>query len=350
MPQYRQNLAESHHNLGLLLAGLNKRAEAEAAYRQALAIREKLTAEYPAVSQYRLELAGSHNSLGALLLAGLSRQAEAETAFRQALAILDKLAAEHTSVPQRRLELGRSHNDLGFLLAGLGKRAEAEAAYRQALAIRGKLAADYPAVPQYRIELGGSQCNFGHLLRESNKPEEALPWYARAIATLQEVLRQVKVDVMAQQFLRNAHAERAMALDDMKRHADAALHWDKAIELSPEIQRAGIRLYRAFRRVRAGQVDAAIQEAEALAKNADASTLYDAACVLALAAARRDEAGGSLAKDECAQRAMALLRQAIAKGYKDAEHMKKDDDLKALRGREDFKKLMAELEAGKEKK
>jgi len=84
--------------------------------------------------------------------------------------------------------------------------------------------------------------------------------------------------------------------------------------------------------------------AEALPKNADAVTLYDAVCVLALAAGRPDEAGGSLSKEECARRAMALLQQAVARGYKDAEHLKKDDDLKALRQRDDFKKLVAELE------
>ncbi len=41
---------------------------------------------------------------------------------------------------------------------------------------------------------------------------------------------------------------------------------------------------------------------------------------------------------------MAWLKQAVAKGYKDIEHLKKDDDLKALRQREDFQKLLAELE------
>jgi hypothetical protein len=40
------------------------------------------------------------------------------------------------------------------------------------------------------------------------------------------------------------------------------------------------------------------------------------------------------------------LRDAVAKGYKDAAHMKKDTDLDPLRSREDFKKLVAELEAG----
>src|SRR5262249_11328245 len=147
--------------------------------------------------------------------------------------------------------------------------------------------------------------NFGNLLRDSNQPQEALPWFARAIATLEEVLRQVKVDVTAQESLRNAHWGRAQALEDLKRHAEAALDWDKAVELSPEPTRARLRWQRAGSRVRSGHVDvdAAIQEAEALAKNADANTLYDAACVLALAAARKDEAGGSLSQEQCARRA-----------------------------------------------
>src|SRR5262249_11152648 len=42
--------------------------------------------------------------------------------------------------------------------------------------------------------------------------------------------------------------------------------------------------------------------------------------------------------------AMAMLRQAVAKGYKDAAHMSKDQDLDALRQRKDFKDLLAELE------
>ena len=42
--------------------------------------------------------------------------------------------------------------------------------------------------------------------------------------------------------------------------------------------------------------------------------------------------------------AMPELKQAMAKGYDDAARMKKDKDIDGLRGREDFKKLLAELE------
>jgi NAD(P)H-dependent FMN reductase len=42
---------------------------------------------------------------------------------------------------------------------------------------------------------------------------------------------------------------------------------------------------------------------------------------------------------------MDWLQQAVAAGYKNVAHMQKDTDLASLRAREDFKKLMAELEA-----
>ena len=41
---------------------------------------------------------------------------------------------------------------------------------------------------------------------------------------------------------------------------------------------------------------------------------------------------------------MQWLHQAVQAGYKDAAHMTKDADLDALREREDFKKLLAELQ------
>jgi hypothetical protein len=41
---------------------------------------------------------------------------------------------------------------------------------------------------------------------------------------------------------------------------------------------------------------------------------------------------------------MAWLKQAVAAGYRDATHMRKDNDLESLRGRDDFNKLIAELE------
>jgi hypothetical protein len=48
-------------------------------------------------------------------------------------------------------------------------------------------------------------------------------------------------------------------------------------------------------------------------------------------------------KQPYTDRAMALLHKAVQAGYKDAARMKADTDLDALRERDDFKKLLAEL-------
>ncbi len=88
-------------------------------------------------------------------------------------------------------------------------------------------------------------------------------------------------------------------------------------------------------------------------KRTDAGSLYVAACWRAVTAAVLRAGGKSPAAakdaDAEAERAMAWLRQAVAAGYKDAADMKQDKDLDALRGRVDFQKLLAELEAGQGK-
>ena len=47
---------------------------------------------------------------------------------------------------------------------------------------------------------------------------------------------------------------------------------------------------------------------------------------------------------------MEMLHKAVKAGYTDAAHLAKYTDLDPLRNRADFKKLLAELEAGPAKK
>ncbi|MCI0457576.1 MAG: hypothetical protein L0Z62_11450 [Gemmataceae bacterium] len=61
---------------------------------------------------------------------------------------------------------------------------------------------------------------------------------------------------------------------------------------------------------------------------------------------------GSAAMDAAAEaeRAMAWLKQAVVAGFNDVALLRRDQDLTVLREREDFQKLLSELEAGKGKK
>ena len=52
------------HRIGILLSQTGKQSEAEAEFRKALAIGQKLADDNPAVTEFRSDLAGSHNNLG----------------------------------------------------------------------------------------------------------------------------------------------------------------------------------------------------------------------------------------------------------------------------------------------
>ncbi len=120
---YRQAIALDEkdalpwNNLGKLLEDhLGRYAEAEAAYRQAIVLDEKN--------------AWPWSNLGSLLQEHLGRYAEAEAAYRQAIALDEKVALPW--------------NGLGNLLQyHLGLYPEAEAAYRQAIALDEKYAAPW---------------------------------------------------------------------------------------------------------------------------------------------------------------------------------------------------------------
>jgi serine/threonine protein kinase/tetratricopeptide (TPR) repeat protein len=357
-PEYRQDLSHSQGNLGLLLAALGKPEEAAALLRQAVATKEKLRTDFPTVPGYRVELAECHINLSGVL-DDLNKHEDAEEPLRQAVAILEQLADEFPTVPHYRRRLAAGHNNLGNLMKYLGKRGAAEAALRRALGIFEKLAADFPTVSAHAIELGGGYCNIGIWVRDGGQPETALNWYQKAIATLEPVVAKEPRLVDAREFLRNSHKGRAEALEDLGRLAEATRDWERALELDDGPSKEFLRANVAESRLRKSQKDkdaagclAAAADYEAL-KQTDAGELYNSACHRAICAAviREDpktpQADAPRLAKEQAELAMAWLHKAVAAGFADAAHMKKDEDIDALRGREDFQKLLADLLAKK---
>ena len=85
----------------------------------------------------------------------------------------------------------------------------------------------------------------------------------------------------------------------------------------------------------------------------NAGSLYNAASLRAVTAAvqaKNSAADAARLAKEDADRAVQWLQKAVTAGWKDAARMRKDSDLDPLRERADFKKLLAELEEGAEKK
>jgi hypothetical protein len=102
-------------------------------------------------------------------------------------------------------------------------------------------------------------------------------------------------------------------------------------------------LQRLYALVQHGHSADAVAAADALAArwSKDADTLYNCARVYSLAAGAAN--GDAALSDRYAGRAMTLLRQAAAAGYKDDQRVLKDPDLDALRGRNDFRELLKML-------
>jgi tetratricopeptide (TPR) repeat protein len=260
---------------------------------------------------------------------------------------LKQLVDDFPSAPHYRHELSTSHGMLGLLLGDLGRWAEAEKEERTGIALSKQLVADFPGVPDYAVYLGGAYCNLGNIMSGFGQPQTALEWYRNAFATLEAVLAQDMRLAKAREFLGKVHLGRARALALLHRHAETFPDWDRALELVDGPLRLTILMERAGSLVHVGDHLQATRAADELAtgKKATGLMVYDAACIFSLAS-------GSVKDDDkleerYATRAIELSQQAVQKGYQDVAHMKKDTDLDPLRQREDFQKLIRDLEAKK---
>jgi eukaryotic-like serine/threonine-protein kinase len=347
VPAYQHDLAKTHVNLGFLLrlqADLDPSRSAfdpsRKAYETARNLLRTLVAQNPTDPEYQRDLAKAHSNLGNLLYQ-IREDDASQKEYEAARDLQKNLVAQYPNVPEFEHGLAGTHNNLGILLNDLGEHNAARKEYETAQAIREKLVEKYPIVVQYQIELGGGYCNIGQLLQRG-QPAESLFWYDRAIATLESLHRSDPRHDDAKRFLRISYAGRARSYAALKKHAEALNDWDKAVELALPAARAEFRALRANAKLHAGLFVEAVAEVIDLTKSSKWSfgQLYDFACVYSVASSKIADK-----RKEYADRAMELLHQAVKAGYKNAAHMKKDPDLKSLHDRDDFKQLIADLEA-----
>jgi tetratricopeptide (TPR) repeat protein len=314
-PRNRNTLAASYHGLGIALAELKREDDAEKVFRQALEIRQKLTADFPRVLEYRRELAGCYSDLGRLL-ARQGKGAAAEEPYRQALEHRKKMVAQTGPIPQYRQLLAESYHNLGFVLRVTHQLPEAEAALGQALDLWKQLGANMPPNPDLQGGLADTLCELALVHNQRRDFDGAVAFLDEARPHLQAALKARREDsgfLMAQHDYLVALGQSRLGLGDHARPATTA----------EELAGCGYE---------------------------PAKDTYDAACLLCgcvtlvgkdgqlAETRRRDLAQGY------ADRALELLRQAIAAGFKDTARLKDDPDLEPLRAREEFGKLVAKLE------
>ncbi len=337
--EYQRLLARHRYNFAAILGHLGKREEARIALQSALDLQKKLAAQFPADPVYQHAVAYTHSNLGVLLVE-LGKRDEALVEYRLARDLQMRLVEQFPAVWAHQVDLAHTHNSLGIVFMELGKWAPARTEHEKAHGMRKKLAEQFPAMPSHQVMLGGSYCNFGNLIRNEGHAAQSVEWFDNAVQLLQQVHQKHPLEFRAKEYLRNSHHGRAQAFDRLQKYAEAVNDWDRTVEFSPPAEQPNFRAGRAMALLQAGRVAEAVAEVAELTKASSTTRQwYELACIYSVASGKIADK-----KQEYADRAMEFLHKSVTSGFNNAAHMTKDSDLDPLREREDFKKLIAELE------
>jgi serine/threonine protein kinase len=360
-------LAESYFHIGNVLAYFGEPTQALQEFTKALFVQQKLVDGNPTVTEFQIALTRHHDSIGEMLYR-TGKPAEAVQEYQRARAIRQKVADANPAVTGFQIALAGSHNDIGRVLSDTGKSAEALQEYQKARDIRQKVADRNPEATDFQRELAKSHYPIARVLYRLGKPVEALQQYQKALVIQQELaanprLAVIQLPPMVSLELSWSHCliGQAHAREKQFREAFAALDQGLAIrqklaDANPTMEQYMNELgyshaYRGWAHVRAGHpAEAAADLRRALAlwdkgKAADREMRFERSRALALLAGLAADGKSGVTAAEAtafANQAVATLRNAIRAGWRNVAELK-EPDFNAIRGRDDFKKLVPEL-------
>jgi serine/threonine protein kinase/WD40 repeat protein/tetratricopeptide (TPR) repeat protein len=164
-----------------------KLGEAEARYRQAIALEEGLLAASPGETRYEAGLAASLDQLDAFLRQR-RRYGESEPILRRAVELHGRLAEQFPDQPECRLQWATSLKNLGMVLEGSDRLPEAEDCLRRALKERERVA-DLPSPAVGQNDLGVFRYQLARAHGKRGEFAEACRLLEYAIAQQQAALR-----------------------------------------------------------------------------------------------------------------------------------------------------------------
>jgi tetratricopeptide (TPR) repeat protein len=246
----RGRLATSWNNLGTVFRAQRKDGEAEHACEQSLIVLDakemkEIARGSPEDIRFQHLRAQAWNNLGTMRNAA-SRFADAEEAFREAIAIKEDLAATFPSIPQYREELANAFNNLGTAVSSLNRMEEARTAYESAIQIYERLIASFPADPRFAVMLAGTCANLGRLIGDEGQLEESLPWLNRGVEILEAAFKKDARIAKVRESLCIASWARAMTLAGLERYPEALMDWNRALEVDDGRHQTALLLRRAF--------------------------------------------------------------------------------------------------------
>jgi tetratricopeptide (TPR) repeat protein len=360
-------LAAIDNNLGLLLDWMGQPDKALACHLRSKEIRERLVREFPDDSENKGRLAATYVNLG-VLHTNAGRPVEAIEAYEKVVELSRQPSKSEPTDIQLRRCLGVSYHGIAFLQSDRFNRKEASAdAYRRALEVFEEMVKSNPAITDFQNRFALVCTDYASLLTELHRFDEVPRLREKAMSALDRLVRD-NPNVAEFRIVR-AGALVAMGVDHQVagRPAEAIPQIRQGIAeerrllsefpASPQIRRL---LGAAYTRLSIASCDLGLLEDVVATSKLqrelwawDAVGLYNVACGLSLCmpivGQEKDPIKGDAEarRRSIGDRAMEVLKESVAAGFKEVEHMKVDTDLDPLRDREDFRTLLRELSDAK---
>jgi eukaryotic-like serine/threonine-protein kinase len=295
---------------------------------RALAIFERLASEEPAALDPRIGMAKCHVLLGQIFLQQSDGIASALESYRQSINLREAIMREHPELPDQAYSLAADLGDLCSLQQLSGKLDSALATARRAVEVFEQLDRQFPGVLNYRGGLARTYNVVSDVYRRRGEQSESLASAEKARPMLERLIAEHPGEI-------DSHLDLAKTFNNIGR-----LH-----QQSGETAAA----LRSFQR--------AVDLFEALPELA-ARDRYNLACNLALCIPLIGAKEGSqgvldseavgpserIRRQIYADRAMEVLRKAVHGGFANQEILQSDPDLAAIRSRDDFQKIVKEID------
>ncbi len=229
-PEQLLERAKAHRRSGTILAKLEQRTEAEAAYRRAIALLE--SADVPGKTA---ELAEDYTALG-VFLAGMQRNAEAETAYQRAKTLWESIPSDEAAQPEVRYGWASTLNNLAALLMFVNRDADCKSFVEQGLPLIRGVVVEFPQEARYQAMLGAMLNHYAIATSRLGDPARACEYMNEAIAHQAKAVKLDPRQPRNRLFLRNHYAVLAVhGLLPLKRYSEAADAARKALDVAERL-------------------------------------------------------------------------------------------------------------------
>jgi tetratricopeptide (TPR) repeat protein len=313
----RELLAMLLINLAGVCTGMTQSAGALGALAEACEVASGLQSDFPGSARYGDLAATVQENLADIVKSDTTRGAEACDILGRALAIREKFVAGVTGSPEELAKLAATCESLARVCRDQRAIDAALAAYRKALVYQSRLASEKPNVTSYRFDHGRILHNMADLLWECGQPKEAVLLASQAVEQLGVVYRENLANTRYRTALSYARWTLCALLLDRDDVPGAAQAVAEYLKIEPdgyeEPLEAARFLCRCTERCR---VDAK------------------------LALSERELSAGTYA-----DQAMSAIVIAVRNGFRDLRDLKSASVYNPLRAREDFQRLLRDIES-----